>query len=212
VLVQHLEHRGAREARERARDRRAERDRRHDEVPTRSDAGAREHSQPHREDEYQQDPEEEIRDAEPEHRERHDRPVDRLVAVERGDDAERHADHHRHGERHEREIDRRRQRFRDHRNDRTIVGDRYAQVAACDTDEIAQVLLVERTIEAVELPVMLDYGGIGLVPEHGFDGIAGDAQDDECEGDDEPHRQQRAPDLDEDEARVQASSRKPWST
>jgi hypothetical protein len=52
---------------------------------------------------------------------------------------------------------------------------------------------------------VLDHHRIGLVAEHGLDRVAGRAQDDESERHHQPHRQQRAAELDEYEAAKHAS-------
>ena len=156
VLREHIEHAGARHARDQCDVYRAQRDAGQDQVPQPFPHAVAKipvslHRQPvelNREGEDQDVGEHEHRNGETQHRERHHGAIEPRARLGRGDHAQRNRNQDRHHERAERERDGRLDALTDELRDRKIGEDRRAQIAVRQRPQPASELHQERVVEA----------------------------------------------------------------
>jgi hypothetical protein len=107
-----------------------------------------------------------------------------------GDEADEYAHHDRDDHREERQLEGRRAVLLDDLRERTVVGDRGAEVAAHDVPEVVAVLGVQRLVEAQPMLDLLDRRLRDVATERCLDRVPrGDAHQEEDERqEDEHHR------------------------
>ena len=168
-------------------------------------AAGRQPAELHGEDQHQQQRQHEARHGEAGDGRDHHRPIDRRAAMQRGVDAGRNADADLDQQRGKRQRQRRRNALGDQRDRRPAVAHRAAEFALGDRAEIVEILHPDRLIEAPGLAEGRDHLRRRFGSHDHQRRIAGQAQHDEGEGDDEHDRQQRAADPHGKEAQHQAA-------
>src|SRR5580765_1090705 len=192
VRAQHLEHRGAREPRDRRHREGAERQRgQHQALPALA-TRRRQQTEVERDDQDQEDPDEEGRRRLADEGERHRRLIDGGVSFHGRDDPDGQGDQQRQGERGEAELEGRGQIVEDHSGGRLAEMDGLAKIPVHDVAEEDRVLHGERAVQA-ELGA--DAGKLALRRvgrQQERHRIARQPHDHEDDGRDEPESDRRA--------------------